>query len=205
VGSKGEGCRRPAFRVAAVVRQPIRKSIRSHRCDKHSPARPTNCNVARHVRKNSAATSGSSGNSVWCECRLFTELGWHVADSCLAKHARRLVNVVRQLFYDLNGNMSAHMMRVNRPMFASDDSGLGADAEVRAAFEGHTSYFGRDTIDPSARTVTHHVRGASYPNWIGHDQIRYYRIDGSHLVLSTPPIPYRGESLKYILTWERTK
>ena len=112
-------------------------------------------------------------------------------------------HVVGQLFYDLNGNMSAHVMRVDRPTFALDDSGSGTDAEVRAAFEGHVSYFGTYTIDPSALTVTHHVRGASYPNWIGHDQIRYYRIDGSHLVLSTPPILDRGESLEYILTWER--
>jgi len=94
-------------------------------------------------------------------------------------------------------------MRLDRPAFASDDSGSGTDVEVRAAFEGHTSYFGTYTIDPSARTVTHHVRGASYPNWMGHDQIRYYRIDGPHLLLSTPPIPDRGESLEYTLTWER--
>jgi hypothetical protein len=111
--------------------------------------------------------------------------------------------VVGQLFYDVHGNMSAHVMRVDRPMFASDDSGSGTDAEVRAAFEGHTSYFGTYTIDPLARTVTHHVRGASYPNWMGHNQIRYYGIDGSHLVLSSPPILFQGESLKYILTWER--
>jgi hypothetical protein len=112
-------------------------------------------------------------------------------------------HVMGQLFYDLNGNMSAHVMRVDRPMFASDDSGAGSDAEVRAAFEGHTSYFGTYAIDPSAGTVTHHVRCASYPNWIGHDQVRYYRIDCSHLVLSSPPILFQGESLEYILTWER--
>ena len=112
-------------------------------------------------------------------------------------------HVVGQLFYDIHGNMSGHVMRIDRPTFASDDSGSGTDAEVRAAFEGHTSYFGTYTVDPSARTVTHHVRGASYPNWMGHDQIRYYRPDGSRLVLSTPPILDRGESLEYTLTWER--
>ena len=112
-------------------------------------------------------------------------------------------DVVGQLFYDVHGNMSGHVMRVDRPTFASDDSGAGTDAEVRAAFEGHVSYFGTYMIDPSARTVTHHVRGASYPNWMGHDQIRYYRIDGSRLVLSTPPILGRGESLEYTLIWER--
>jgi hypothetical protein len=114
-------------------------------------------------------------------------------------------HVLGQLFYDVHGNMSAHVMRVDRPMFASDDSGAGTDAEVRAASEGHTSYFGTYTIDPSACTVTHHVCGASYPNWMGHDQIRHYGIDGSHLVLSSPPILYRGESLEYILSWERTE
>ena len=105
---------------------------------------------------------------------------------------------------DAAGNMSAHVMRVDRPTFASNDLGSGTDAEVRAAFEGHVSYFGTYTVDPSARTVLHRVRGASYPNWIGHDQIRYYRIDGPRLVLSSPPILDRGESLEYILTWEQT-
>jgi hypothetical protein len=113
-------------------------------------------------------------------------------------------HVVGQLFYDLHGNMSAHVMRVDRPPFSSDDSGSGSDAEVRAAFEGHTSYFGTYRIDPADETITHHVHGASYPNWMGHDQTRYYRVDGDHLVLSTPPILFRGELLKYILTWERT-
>ena len=61
--------------------------------------------------------------------------------------------VLGQLFYDGGGNMSGHVMRVDRPTFASDDSGSGSDAEVRAAFEGHTSYFASYTFDPSARTL----------------------------------------------------
>src|SRR5438874_1989109 len=61
--------------------------------------------------------------------------------------------------------MSAHVMRADRSTFASNDPGSGTDADVRAAFEGHVSYFGTYTVDPIARTVIHHVRGASYPNW----------------------------------------
>jgi hypothetical protein len=112
-------------------------------------------------------------------------------------------DAVGQLFYDAKANMSAHVMRVDRPTFASNDPGSGTDVEVRAAFEEHVSYFGTYTVDPATRTVTHHVCGASYPNWIGHDQIRHYRIDGPHLVLSTPPIVDRGEALVYTLIWER--
>jgi hypothetical protein len=44
--------------------------------------------------------------------------------------------------------MSGHVMRVDRPTFDSNDSGSGSDAEVRAAFKGHVSYFGTYTIDP---------------------------------------------------------
>jgi hypothetical protein len=113
-------------------------------------------------------------------------------------------HVVGQLFYDVCGNMSAHVIRVDRPAFVSNDPGSGTDVEVRMAFEGHVSYFGTYTVDPSAGTVTHHVCGASYPNWIGHDQIRYYRIDGPHLILSTPLMVDHGETLEYILIWERT-
>ena len=42
-----------------------------------------------------------------------------------------------------------------------------------------------------------------YPNWIGHDQFREFKFEGSHLLLSSPPIVSGGESLNYVLTWER--
>jgi hypothetical protein len=107
------------------------------------------------------------------------------------------------LMYDADGNMSAHVMRNDRPLFAANDPDRGTDAEVRAAFEGHASYFGTYTIDLAMQTVTHHVRGAWYPNWIGSDQVRHFKFDGSRLLLSTPPLVSSGESLEYVLTWER--
>src|SRR5438046_9463440 len=89
-----------------------------------------------------------------------------------------------QLIYDPPGNMSAHVMRNDRPCFASKDPARGTDAEIRAAFEGHVSYFGTYTIDPQTQTVTHHVRGASFPNWVGSEHLRYYRFVGVRLLLS---------------------
>lgn len=107
------------------------------------------------------------------------------------------------LVYDAGGNMSAHVMRTDRPLFAADDAARGTDSEVRAAFEGHDAYFGTYTIDQARQTVTHHVVGASYPNWIGSDQIRHFKFDGSRLLLSTPSIVFDGQSLEYTLIWER--
>jgi Lipocalin-like domain len=112
-------------------------------------------------------------------------------------------HVSGQLIYDAAGNMSAHVMRNDRPLFAADDPARGTDPEVRAAFDCHASYFGTYTIDQAAQTVTHHVQGAWYPNWIGKDQVRHFKFDGSRLVLSSPSLVSDGESLEYVLTWER--
>ena len=115
----------------------------------------------------------------------------------LGKHVSGL------LVYDAAGNMSAHVMRDDRPLFAANDPGRGTDAEVRAAFEGHASYFGTYTIDVATQTIAHHVLGSSYPNWIGNDQLRHFKFECSRLVLSTPVLVSGGESLEYVLTWER--
>jgi hypothetical protein len=107
------------------------------------------------------------------------------------------------LVYDAGGNMSAHVIKKNRPFFAANDPDRGTDAEVRAAFEGYAAYFGTYTIDPATQTVTHHVCGAWYPNWIGHDQVRHFKFDGNRLLLSTRSLISGSESLEYVLTWER--
>ena len=107
------------------------------------------------------------------------------------------------LVCDGGGNMSAHVMRNDLPLFAAKDPARGTDAELRAAFEGYGSYFGTYTVDQARQTVTHQVRGAWYPNWIGHDQVRHFKFDSSRLSLSTTPLIWGGQSLEYVLTWER--
>jgi hypothetical protein len=112
-------------------------------------------------------------------------------------------HVSGQLIYDADGNMSAHVMRASRQAFGTADADRGTDAEVRAAFESHTSYFGTYTVNLERHTVTHHVKGASFPNWVGHDQLRYYKWDRGSLLISTPPLEFDGQSLEYVLVWER--
>jgi Lipocalin-like domain len=110
---------------------------------------------------------------------------------------------IGQFTFDANGHMSLMLMKPDRPLFASHDLHRGTDAEVRAAFDGFIAYFGTYTVDPAKRTVALHMRAASYPNWVGGDQIRYYKLDGPRLVLTTPPIPVNGRSLVLTLAWER--
>ena len=68
-------------------------------------------------------------------------------------------NVSGLLVYDGGSNMSAHVMRNDRPLFAAKDPARGTAAELRAAFEDYGSYFGTYTIDQTRQTVTHQVRG----------------------------------------------
>jgi Lipocalin-like domain len=114
-------------------------------------------------------------------------------------------NVSGLLIYDGVGNVSAHVMRNDLPIFAANDPARATDAELRAAFDGYGSYFGTYSVDRAKRIVTHHVRGAWYPNWIGHDQVRYLTFDGNRLLLSTPPMISNGQSLEYRLTWAPMK
>jgi hypothetical protein len=51
--------------------------------------------------------------------------------------------------------------------------------------------------------ITRFKRGASYPNWIGSDQLRHFKFDGSRLLLSTPALLSGGQSLEYVAIWER--
>jgi lipocalin-like protein len=111
--------------------------------------------------------------------------------------------VVGQLSYDAGGKMSAMLMKPDRPLFASQDLRRGTDVEVRAAFDGFIAYFGTYTVDATKGMVTHHVRAASYPNWVGGDQVRYYKFDGTRLVLSTPPIQMGSRTLTTVLVWQR--
>lgn len=145
-------------------------------------------------------TQSKSASSLLGTWRL---VSYEARDSKGAYHYPLGERVSGLLVYDAGGNMSAHVMRTDRPLFAADDAARGTDSEVRAAFEGHDAYFGTYTIDQATQTVTHYVVGASYPNWIGSDQLRHFKFDGSRLLLSTPSIVFDGQSLEYTLIWER--
>ena len=51
--------------------------------------------------------------------------------------------------------------------------------------------------------MTHHIEGASHPNYVGTDQRRLVAWQGDRLVLSTPPGRTGGVDVTYVATWER--
>jgi hypothetical protein len=105
--------------------------------------------------------------------------------------------------YDKGGRMSVQITHSDRRPFKPGDPFRASPEELKDAFDGHFGYFGTYTVDESAGTVTHHVEGASYHNYVGTDQRRFFTWQGNRLVLSTQPERAGGADVTYVATWER--
>lgn len=106
------------------------------------------------------------------------------------------------IVYTENGYMSVAFMSANRRKFAAGDIRGGSTEEKVAAADSYLSYCGRYEIQGDQ--VIHHVEVSFFPNWIGMDQQRFFRLDGTKLYLSTPPMLVSGKQQTSHLIWERT-
>ena len=107
------------------------------------------------------------------------------------------------LIYTSEGHMSVHLVRRDRPRFATDDRMGGTPEQIRAAFTGYHGYFGTFTVNETEGSVTHHIEAGSFPNWVGADQKRFCELTGDRLTLRTPPLLINKERVVGHLVWER--
>lgn len=109
------------------------------------------------------------------------------------------------IFYTAGGRMSALLTAGERKRFSAGNR-INAPAEERAeAFATSSSYAGTYTLEGDR--VTHHVEVATNPDWVGGDQLRFPRIEGKRLIITTPPLPTRpdGKLRVSTLTWEKVE
>jgi hypothetical protein len=107
---------------------------------------------------------------------------------------------VGRITYDTAGRMSVQLMRRGMPRFANEQLEKATTEEIVAAWRGYGGYFGTYTIDEKASTITHHVEGASFPNYVGTNQVRHYRFEGDRLILQADTASGRGT-----IVWKRSK
>ena len=107
------------------------------------------------------------------------------------------------LMYDPAGWMSQQLMRPGRPAFSSGDPLCGSPEEIKAAFEGYLAYGGTYTVNEAHEVVTHHVTTCLFPNWVGTDQRRFYKLSGDRLIISAPTVLVAGHLMDVMLIWER--
>jgi len=109
------------------------------------------------------------------------------------------------LFYTAGGRMSALLTATARKRFSAGNR-INAPMEERAeAFATSSSYAGTYTLEGDR--VIHHVEVATNPDWVGGDQLRFPRIEGNRLVITTPALPTRpdGKLRVSTLVWERVE
>lgn len=107
------------------------------------------------------------------------------------------------LMLDSTGTLSAHLMRQGRPNFASGDIVRGTDDEIKAAYQGYVAFWGNYEVDAAKQEVTYVITGSLFPNWVGHQNLRYYEIAGERLTLRTPPFLMAGMEIVGVLIWQR--
>jgi Lipocalin-like domain len=101
-------------------------------------------------------------------------------------------DAIGQIMYTASGRMSAQLMRPGQPRFQASSPRGATEAEIVTAYHNFASYYGSFRIDAEAGAVIHEVEGSSFPNMIGTDQVRYYRIEGDRLDLEADSPPGRS-------------
>jgi hypothetical protein len=106
-----------------------------------------------------------------------------------------------RISYSDDGFMFVHIMAANRLAYAVNDPFGGTPQEDAAAVKSHISYAGR--YEYRGDDVVHRVTHASYPNWVGTEQVRAVRFDGDRLELSAIGARLQGRAVTAYLLWER--
>lgn len=88
-----------------------------------------------------------------------------------------------QLLYTADGHVSAQLMRAGVSKFAQDDWRKATAGEEGRAWIGYFGYWGIFSVDVEKHAVVHHIEGSWFPNLLGTDQVRVYKIDGQQLIL----------------------
>ena len=104
--------------------------------------------------------------------------------------------------YDASGHVSLQIMRVDRPRFAATDLLAGTSAEIEAAAKGYLAYGGTYVEDARHGVVVHHVTHCLFPNWVGSDQVRFFKRAGERLITSAPTVHVGGHLMDAMLVWE---
>ena len=110
-------------------------------------------------------------------------------------------NAVGVLMYDAAGNMSAQVMRADRPPSPVEPAGI--ETAMMSAVAGYIAYFGTYEIDRANGVVRHDVVGSAFPAWVGGTHNRRFAIEGDRLTLSDSVVAADGTAVEASTVWER--
>jgi hypothetical protein len=109
-----------------------------------------------------------------------------------------------RLYYDASGRMGLQMMRQGREQAITNPDGADQAKNARVVL-GYDSYFGTFAVDEAAGTVTHHVEGSLFPEDLGKDFTRRFRLEGDTFELSFTSAAADGRAITRTLVFQRAR
>jgi hypothetical protein len=113
------------------------------------------------------------------------------------------------LIYSADGYICATMSKRERARFSTDQVDGGTDEEKVKAYSTYVSYVGSFEVDENKMSVTHQVKFASHPNYVGRSLTRYFVFSGpegrsgDEVRLDTPPMNIGGKAVESYLKWRK--
>jgi hypothetical protein len=108
-------------------------------------------------------------------------------------------NPIGYLNYAVNNRMMVIIARNDRK---KPTGKIATNNEAALLFKTMTSYAG--TYHVNGSKIIHHIDVSWNPSWVGTNQIRFYKLEGRHLVLTMAPFfDPMHEKITVRLVWEK--
>jgi lipocalin-like protein len=104
--------------------------------------------------------------------------------------------------FDGSGHYALQLMSATLIPVAANNRLEGTPDENRAIVQGSVAHFGRYSVDEVTSTLTLHIDGSTFPNWIDRKQDRHFTVSNSELRWKTPAASGGGSAE---LVWKRVR
>jgi hypothetical protein len=105
------------------------------------------------------------------------------------------------MMLDDKGHFMLMIARPDLPSFAANKREAGTAEENKAVLAGSLSFFGTYTVRPGVLTLR--PAASTFPNWVGHDQERYFELEGTRLKWTNKTPAIGAEFVE--LVWVRAR
>ncbi len=106
------------------------------------------------------------------------------------------------LMYDISGYVNAQLGSNNRLGMKSNNGNALTTKDKEGAFDSFMAYYGK-YYEKEPGVMIHQIEGCINPNWLNKDEIRYFRLKGDILEISTPKIYINGIEAVIEVLWKR--
>lgn len=107
------------------------------------------------------------------------------------------------LFFDEKGNYAIQIYKNKRAKIISGNKNKCTPEENASIVQGSNSHFGKYEIDETNQTITFKIETASFPNWEGTIQKRFYTFIDNELKYVVTNTTQGGKSVTAEVVWKK--